>query len=316
MTDPTLPVTRRTLLAGAAGVVGVSALLAACGSDSASSDSASSPTATPSPSGSAGGNAAGSSGSSGTGDFVVIQRFPNSKAFVPGPVRLAVSLARTDGALLADGPERLTGQVRDDAGDVIGPIDAIRRGTGLSVPYWSIIADLPATGLYSLEIDDAIGDPTPMLVFDAAEITMPVIGKPLPPFDTPTTGDARGVDPLCTRLAGACPFHELTLTQALALGKPVVYLVGTPAHCTTATCGPGLDFLVDASGAYANRVTFVHAEVYSDPEGTTVAPAVNALTLEYEPVMFFTDAAGMVTSRVDIVWDAADLDELLAASFG
>ena len=285
--DPSLPVTRRTLLAGAAGVVGVSALLAACGSNNASS-----------------------------GDFVVVQCFPNNQAFVAGPVRLAVSLARSDGALLVDGPERLTGQVRNDAGDVIGPIDAIRRGTGLSVPYWSIIANLPAAGLYSLAIDGAIGDPTPVLVFDAEAITMPVIGQPLPPFDTPTTSDARGVDPVCTRLAGACPFHELTLTEALALGKPVVYLVGTPAHCTTATCGPGLDFLVDASPAYADRVTFVHAEVYSDPEGTIVAPAVNALTLAYEPVMFFTDAAGVLTDRVDIVWDAADLKDLLAAAFG
>ncbi len=60
----------------------------------------------------------------------------------------------------------------------------------------------------------------------------------------------------------------------------------------------------------------MHAEVYSDPEGTIVAPAVNALTLAYEPVMFFTDAAGVLTDRVDIVWDAADLKDLLAAAFG
>jgi hypothetical protein len=307
--DPFLPLTRRSLLASAASVMGVGALLAACGSGDDDASGSSQPAAGSDQASS------GAAASSGAGDFVVVQRFPNNQAFVPGQVRLAVSLARTDGALLVDGPDRLTGQVRNDAGEVIGPIDAIRRGAGLSVPYWSIIADLPAAGLYSMEIDDAIGDPTPVLVFDAAEITMPVTGKPLPPFDTPTISDARGVDPVCTRLSGACPFHELTLTQALALNKPVVYLVGTPAHCTTATCGPGLDFLVAASPAYADRVTFVHAEVYADPEGTTVAPAVEALTLEYEPVMFFTDAAGVVTSRVDIVWDAADLDQLLAAAF-
>jgi hypothetical protein len=61
-------------------------------------------------------------------------------------------------------------------------------------------------------------------------------------------------------------------------------------------------------------VAFVHAEVYSDPAGTAVAPAVNAIGLDYEPVIWVTDAAGVVTQRIDIVWDADDLNELLAAS--
>jgi hypothetical protein len=38
--------------------------------------------------------------------------------------------------------------------------------------------------------------------------------------------------------------------------------------------------------------------------------------LQYEPVMFFTDAAGTVINRVDIVWDEADLTDLLAAAYG
>jgi hypothetical protein len=61
-------------------------------------------------------------------------------------------------------------------------------------------------------------------------------------------------------------------------------------------------------------VTFVHAEVYSDPEGTTVAPAVDALDLDYEPVIWVTDAGGVVRQRIDIVWDEADLTQLLKTS--
>ena len=307
------PLSRRALLLGTAGVLGGAALLAACGSDgeatgSTGSDASTGTGDTTAPSG--------SSDSQTPSEFVIVQRFPNMQAFVPGEVRLAVSLARSDGSLLVDGPDRLTGVVRNEAGEQIDTIDAVRRGTGLSVPYWSIVTNFPERGLYDMTIDGAIGDATPVLVFDADEITMPTIGSVLPGFDTPTTTDARDVDPICTRLDGACPFHDVTLTEALASGLPVVYLVGTPAHCTTATCGPGLDFLIDAATAYTGKVTFVHAEVYADPEGTTVAPAVDALTLQYEPVMFFTDATGTITNRVDIVWDAAELAELLAAAYG
>ena len=60
--------------------------------------------------------------------------------------------------------------------------------------------------------------------------------------------------------------------------------------------------------------TFVHAEVYADPEGTKVAPAVTDLMLDYEPVIFLTDADGIVTRRIDIVWDADDLSQMLAES--
>ncbi|MCU1361193.1 MAG: hypothetical protein JWN99_2482 [Ilumatobacteraceae bacterium] len=237
------------------------------------------------------------------------------KAFVPGPVRLPFSLSHSDASVLVTGPDTLTGVMSDESGKQISAISAVRRGTGLSVPYWSIETTLPATGLYQFTIDGAIGDPTPVLVYEASEITMPVTGKPLPGFDTPTTDDARGVDPICTRSGSPCPFHAVTLNQALTMRKPVIYMIGTPAHCQFATCGPGLDFLIEASAAYADKVTIVHAEVYANPEGTQVAPAVDALTLQYEPVMFFTDASGIVTNRVDIVWDQSDLDDLLRASF-
>jgi hypothetical protein len=91
-----------------------------------------------------------------------------------------------------------------------------------------------------------------------------------------------------------------------------VYLVGTPAHCVTATCGPGLDFLIEVAKAYDGVATFVHAEVYADPEATTVAPAVTASGLDYEPAIFVTDATGAIVRRIDIVWDQAELTELLA----
>ena len=298
---PPLPRYSRRHVLALGGLVGAGLVLTACGGDT---DDAADTTQAP------GGTAAPGD----TTGFVVAQRYPQSKALVPGEVRLAVSLARSNGTLITEGPQLLQGVVRDDSGTQIASFETPRRGAGLGVPYWSIVATLPKAGMYDFVLEGAAGDPTPFIVFDPAETTVPSPTQPLAPFDTPTTADARGVDPICTRLDGPCPFHEVTLTEALAAGKPVVYLVGTPAHCATATCGPGLDFLIEVAKGYEGVATFVHAEVYADPEATQVAPAVTATGLDYEPCIFVTDASGTIVRRIDIVWDQDELASLLADS--
>jgi hypothetical protein len=283
------------------GALALGGLLAACGSDAGDGSSGSSATA--------GGTSGGT-----TDGFVLATRYPVSKALTPGEVRLAVSLADQNASLITDGPATLVGRVRNEQGATVTEFEAPRRGAGLSVPYWSITANLPTRGLYDLQVEGAVGDPAPFLVWDTSEVTVPSPTMALPPFDTPTLTDARGVDPVCTRSGEACPFHEVTLTDALGAGLPVVYMIGTPAHCQFATCGPGLDFLIDLAPAYAGKATFVHAEVYADPEATTVAPAVDAAGLDYEPVIWITDATGTITRRIDIVWDEEELAAMLAAS--
>ncbi len=306
---PTVPRSRRQFLA-IGGALALGGLAAACGdSDDEPSGATATPGATLAP--------ADDTITPATDGFVVVNRYPSGQRITPGDVRLAISIADNRGSMLTTGPDVLTGVIRNEQGETIDTITAPRRGTGLDVPYWSITTTIPTRGLYEFALDGAIGDPTPFLIFDASEVSIPAVGTALPPFDTPTFEDARGVTPVCTREeieGSACPFHDVTLTEALGAGKPVVYLIGTPAHCATATCGPGLEFLIQASKRYGDMATFVHSEVYADAEATEVAPAVTEYTLDYEPVIWITDANGIVVRRIDIVWDADELAQLLAES--
>ena len=102
----------------------------------------------------------------------------------------------------------------------------------------------------------------------------------------------------------------MTLTEALVAAKPVAYLVGTPAHCQTAICGPVLDLLIAEADTFPN-ITFVHAEVYADEAATVIAPAVDTLGLQYEPLLFLTGADGIVRHRLDVIYDIAELREKL-----
>ena len=233
---------------------------------------------------------------------------------MPGTSRMPFSLAK-GGALLSDGPEVLTGKITDDANKVIIPsISAKRRRVTEGIVYWDFHPTLETPGIYTLLIDGGTGEGGAISVNNPADVPEPYTGQQLPPFDTPTTSAPAGVDPICTRLAGGpCPFHSITLTEALAIGKPVAYLIGTPAHCEFGTCAPGLEFLITASKRIGDKMAFVHAEVYTDDTATVTTPAVDAYNLIGEPDLFLTDASGRIVTRLEGAWDQTELDETLDA---
>ena len=264
--------------------------------------------------------AACSGGSSATSSSVstelqIVQRFP--QVLVPGNVRIPVSLANNNGLLSMDGgtdlPATLTANiVNAETGEiVIGPITAKRHDKGLSIPYYPFRADIDEVGIFSIVIDGGPTDGAGIQIMDPSQISIPLVGSALPPFDTPTVDNNRGVNPICTYLPAACSLHNITLTDSLALGKPVAYLVGTPAHCSTGTCSPALEALLQVSEKLADSMTFIHAEIYTDDTATVVAPAVEALNMTYEPALFITDAQGIVVERLDAVFDADEINEVL-----
>ncbi|MEY4223789.1 MAG: hypothetical protein RIS33_723 [Actinomycetota bacterium] len=274
-------------------------LIAACGGDS-SNDDASGETAT--------------DGSGELPDDVVLATRWVPTELAPGVQRLPVSLATAAG-LLAEGPVRLTGKVVDyDTGDVlVDGLSADRRTLGEgTTPFYVFRTSLGAAGVYGLVIDGGPSEPTAFQVRSADELPVARVGESLAGFDTPTVDDPRGVDPICSREPEPCPFHSITLTEALTLNKPVVYVVGTPAHCQTGVCGPVLEQMIALADELGDSAVFVHADVYADDAATVVAPAVEAAMLTFEPVVWITDGTGRIVERLDAVWDANEIREALS----
>lgn len=267
----------------------------------------------------------GTSGTTGTtigkadGSYQVVKRFPPT-GMVPGRVRLPISLGDDSGILggdkIASLPPTLTASVTnsDTGATVIGYLTADMHGADMSIPYWPFLVDIQASGTYSMRVNEAPSAEFSFQVFERADVVMPLVGDPLPPFDTPTLTDPRGVDPICTRPNEPCPFHQVTLTEALASGKPVVYMIGTPAYCKTGTCAPGLDALIEVAAAVGDNAVFVHADVYTDRTTSKVAGAVSAYNLSFEPVLYVTDASGTLVDRLDAVFDGDEIRSVLAAA--
>lgn len=295
--NPPSNVSRRQFF-GLSAAVGASAFLAACGGSTSTT-----------------GTTIGKVDSS----RQIVKRFPPT-GMVPGSVRLPISLADASGILgtekLATLPPTLTASVvhSDTGRTVVSYTTAELHSANMATPYWPFIVEITEPGIYSMTINEAPSSDMSFQIFSREEVAMPLVGDPLPPFDTPTFDNPRGVDPICTRPDQMCPFHDVTLTDALASGKPVVYLVGTPAYCKTGTCAPGLDGLIEVAQTVGDRAVFIHADIYTDRTTTQVAPAVTALSLDFEPALYITDSTGLLVNRLDAIFDVNEIRDALSAA--
>ncbi|MDP9404360.1 MAG: hypothetical protein M3P85_13780 [Actinomycetota bacterium] len=147
-------------------------------------------------------------------------------------------------------------------------------------------------------------------VTDPAKAKAPLVGQPLLSVPTPTAADARGVDPICTR-DPMCPLHDVSLDAALAENRPLAVLLATPARCQSRLCGPVLDNLLAHRDAFADRVRFVHVEIYASRTGTELAPAVKAYGLSQEPFLFLVGADGVIRERIDNAFDRTEAGQAL-----
>ena len=243
--------------------------------------------------------------------YSVVQRFP-SDVFVPGEIRLPFSLANA-AEFITDGPDELGAQVVDLDGEPIGErITAVRRDI-TPAPYYAFRTTIDTPGVYGIIIDGGPDVGANFQVMEREQVTIPRPGDTLEGFDTPTADAPDGVDPICTR-EPICPFHSMTLTEALSSTKAVAYFVGTPAFCQTGSCTPALETMVGVESEYTDGYVFVHAEVWTDLSATEVAPAIDALGITFEPALFITDANGVVVERLDGLWDATELRERLDAA--
>jgi hypothetical protein len=231
------------------------------------------------------------------------------------PLRLPLALASADGAILAaeHTPSSIEVTWYADGSEPGTPVTIERRAEGIPTPYFPLTVTFDAPGTYRIDIDaDGERAATTVDVLPPEQTpAVPGPGDALLSLVTPTTGDARGVDPICTRDPD-CPFHTESLDAALAGPKAIALIVSTPAFCQTAICGPVLDLLVDRAEQHAEVLSIVHAEVYTDETAKTTTETVQAYGMTYEPALFLAAADGTINARLDYTFDGSELDEVLS----
>lgn len=139
----------------------------------------------------------------------------------------------------------------------------------------------------------------------------PLVGAPAARAPSPTTTDALGVMPICTRHP-RCPLHDVSLADVVGGGGRVAVLFATPARCQSKYCGPVLDTLLSVRGRYP-ATTFVHVEIYRNNETVDLIPTVKAWGLASEPWLFTVDAGGTIVGRLDGAFGKGEIVQHLDA---
>jgi hypothetical protein len=246
---------------------------------------------------------------------VLGESFDRNTLLVPGiPQRMPFLLFAASGGLIerADAPAELTFSFTLQGGGATMPdVTVARAGDAVDRVYYPAVATFPSVGVWDVATD-LDGLPLTSSVAVNEQTTVPQVGDPLPAAPTPTVADPLGVTTLCTR-DPQCPFHEVSLADALAAGRPVAVLLSTPAYCQVAICGPVLDLLVDQPPA----IDTIHIEVFPNgppaDDATNVSPLVNdTFGLTYEPALFVAGADGRIAARLDNIYDAPELAAALA----
>lgn len=192
-------------------------------------------------------------------------------------------------------------------------VDAELHTEGTVLPYLLLRHRFPAPGFSTVQATYGGKSAKAALeVKDPAATKVPSPGGKMIPVGTPTAADARGVDPICTRQP-ACPLHEVSLDAALAEKRPVAVLFATPAFCKSHLCGPVLDNLLSQHQAFADKVRFVHVEIYTSAAAKTLTDGVKAYGLDNEPFLFLAGPDGMVGERLDNIFDVAEVRSALQA---
>ncbi len=190
------------------------------------------------------------------------------------------------------------------------------HGDGLALNYYPVEVVFASGRPHDFLFRSELGDVTGVAIAGdgAADLIHP--GMAFPSLATPTMAAPQGVDPVCTRVPEPCPFHDVSLDEALAAGRPVILNVSTPAFCATQiACGPVLELLIDEAGVLPPDTAVIHAEVYQHPTAQDLlptAPIIDAVGAWFEPFLFVIDRDGTVLRRLDFLWDRSELDDALA----
>jgi hypothetical protein len=212
--------------------------------------------------------------------------------------------------LKADG----TGEKKSESAALFRSVGGQSKGVWVVSPV-----DFSETGPWGAQVSAASGSDAPKVARMNFEVTdkfsAPGYGDPAVRSATPTEKDVGGdLSHLCTNQP-PCKLHAMSIAQALEPGqKPLVAAFATPALCTSATCGPELDAILQLNDKYGEQANFVHVEIYQYPfDGSKVAPAVDEWHLPSDPWIFVIDKSGIVRDRFEGATPADEIEPALKA---
>jgi hypothetical protein len=246
-----------------------------------------------------------------------LQLFPGGQEFLSSrPQRFSFGATDANGSQILGPPARVwIAPQAGPASSAQGPFGAsLERYRTLDQPgdppgFYVVMLPMPASGLaWVLVESQGIYGISPIAVIDSP--TTPGVGQRAVSVVTPTPGHLGGVTLLCTRNP-VCPMHAVSLDKALRAHRPIVFTIASPLLCTSRTCGPVVDEVLDVRARHLKDAIFIHAEPYQGNTATILSPTANKWKIPSEPWVWLIDKTGVVRARFEGPVVAAEIEPSL-----
>lgn len=250
-------------------------------------------------------------------------------SFTPGKRRVAFALNTSSGAFVyAPTVVYIAKSPRSPAkGPYLAPADPMvvapkyrskqNAGPGGIQAIYAANVPLPHAGTYDVltmtELPSGLVGGTGEVAV-AKSSPIPDIGAKPPAIATDTLASVHGDAALLTTRVPAEQMHSAALNQLLGK-RPVALLFSTPQLCVSKVCGPVTDIAVSLQRQFADRITFIHQEVYVANQPTKgLRPQMKAFHLQTEPWLFTINKKGVIAARIEGPFGVNELRQALEAA--
>lgn len=241
-----------------------------------------------------------------------------------GPTRFAIALLEPDGQFIHDATVEFQYFDLSDP-DNPQPERLVKATTRQTADGFTTIYTDPRNfaqpGTYGLEVRASFPDGTvarPAVQFEVSLETASLpVWTAVPAIKTPTAADVEGDYTLITSAQQPIPdLYEISLDEALENGRLTLLYFATPAYCQTRLCGPGYGEFALLEEQFGDEINFIHVEVFEglpDPsaEGWPLAESMVRFGLTTEPWLYIIDAEGVVAYRIEGLFTAEEIAEVL-----
>ena len=238
---------------------------------------------------------------------------------IGSPQRAPFFLYGSDGIpIVNDVPELISATLQLPSGKTID-VNLNKFDEGIPTPYFPLFFETNEIGLHKVSylIDGNIQSLS-FIVAERDQIDLIQIGEQLRDSQIPTFDDPLNFAVICTRF-DPCPYHSLTLKEALSNTLPTALLISTPGFCQTSICGPSLEILINLLGENPD-FNVIHAEVYTNPEKISessnlrelLSPVINDYGMTFEPSFITANSQNKLTARLDYAFDKREMEAALS----
>lgn len=246
-----------------------------------------------------------------------------------GPTRFGVALLGPDGALLHDGTVELQYFDLTDPQNPQPEQTAVATRRQTSDGFTTIYTDnrtFDRAGAWGVSVSAVFPDNTAAVqrvaftVNETAAALAP--GDTVPDVATATAASTAGdLSQISTAPEPNPAFYALSLDEAVQNGRWTLLYFSTPAFCQTRLCGPGYDEFNTLYASVGETYNFIHVEVFTNLPNPAaadwpLAPAMVAFNLMTEPWLYIINDAGEIVYRIEGLFTAAEMEELLPTLTG